>query len=152
VPAVAAQLVHQLAEQQPADAGPADRRRDREVEQLQPGAVQLVDHEPDDRVPPLGHHADAVPLPQAAEEVVLGPGELEAGEFDRHHVGHVPADHPPDVDRVRVRVGPLAVPAQRAARAHERTPPRSAAVPPHGRRAKSESGQKTEIRKKRERR
>src|SRR5262249_58586816 len=68
-----------------------------EVEHMQLGLVQLVDHEPDDLVFVLGDHADAVPLPQAAEEVVLGPGEVEAAVLGAQNLRHVSPDHPADV-------------------------------------------------------
>ena len=46
----------------------------------------------------LGHHADAVPLAQAAEEVFLRPGEVEAELLGLKHLRHVAADHPADMD------------------------------------------------------
>src|SRR5262249_36231934 len=75
---------------------PAVRGRNGEVEHVQLVLVQLVDHEPDDAVVRLGDHADAVPLPEAFQEIVLGPGELEAVPLGPEDVGHVTADHPPD--------------------------------------------------------
>jgi hypothetical protein len=59
--------------------------------------VQLVDHEADDALGVLGHHADAIALPQAADEFFLEPGELEAGSLDVEHLLHIAADHPADV-------------------------------------------------------
>ena len=53
---------------------PRRSRVDREVEDVQLGLVQFVDHEADDPLVVLGDHADAVPLTQAAEEIFLGPG------------------------------------------------------------------------------
>src|SRR5206468_12853334 len=64
------------------------RRGDREVEDVQPVLVQLVDHEADDPVVVFGHHADAVPLAEAAEEVVLGPGVLEDRKSTRLNSSH----------------------------------------------------------------
>ena len=69
-----------------------------EVEDVQLGLVQLVDHEADDALALLGDHADAVALAKAAEEVLLGPGVLEALLFGLQHFRHVPAYHPADVD------------------------------------------------------
>src|SRR5438132_12141382 len=60
--------------------------------------MQLVDHETDDFFVVLGDHADAVALAQAAEEVFLGPGVVEALLLGRQDFGHVAADHPADVD------------------------------------------------------
>ena len=77
---------------------PAVARRHGEVQQVQPVLVEFVDHEPDDAVVGLGDHADAVPLPQALEEILLRPGELEAPPFGLEHLGHIAADHPADVD------------------------------------------------------
>jgi len=45
----------------------------------------------------LGHHADAVPLPQAANEFLLEPGKLESGPFDVQHFRHVAPYHPANV-------------------------------------------------------
>ena len=69
-----------------------------EVQDVQLVLVQLVDHEADHLFAVLGHHADAVALPQAAEEVLLGPGEFEAELLGLQDLGHVPANHPADVD------------------------------------------------------
>src|SRR5438132_10355334 len=69
-----------------------------EVEDVQLRLVQLVDHEADDLLALLGHHADTVALAQAAQEVLLGPGELEALLFGVQDLRHVAANHPADVD------------------------------------------------------
>src|SRR3972149_3854491 len=45
----------------------------------------------------LRHHADAIPLAETADELLLEPGKLKAGPFDFEHLGHVAADHPADV-------------------------------------------------------
>ena len=42
-----------------------------------PRLVQLVDHEAHDPVFMFGDHADAIPLPQTADKIVVHPGELE---------------------------------------------------------------------------
>jgi hypothetical protein len=65
---------------------------------VQAGLVQLVNHEADDAFAVLGHHADAVALPQAADEFFLEPGELERAAFDFEDLRHVSADHPADMD------------------------------------------------------
>jgi hypothetical protein len=59
--------------------------------------VQLVDHKTDDPLGMLGHHADAISLPQATNEFLLEPGELERGPFDVQHLRHVAPDHPADM-------------------------------------------------------
>ena len=61
-----------------ADAAAAVGGVDGEVEDVQLVLVQLVDHEADDLLAVLGDHADAVALAEAAEEIFLGPGVLEA--------------------------------------------------------------------------
>jgi hypothetical protein len=60
--------------------------------------VQLIDHEAQDSLFMLCYHANAIALPQAADEVFLGPGELEAVSLDPLNLRHVPPNHPPDVD------------------------------------------------------
>ena len=60
--------------------------------------MQFVDHEGDDRVAGLGHHADAVALPQAAGEVFVRPRKLKSFLFDVEHFPHVTSNHPTDVD------------------------------------------------------
>jgi len=69
-----------------------------EIENVQLGLVQLVDHEADDFLALLGDHADAVALAQAAEEVLFGPGEFEALRFGLQDFGHVAANYPADMD------------------------------------------------------
>src|SRR5207249_6731685 len=68
-----------------------------EIQNVQLRLVQFVDHEADDLLALLGDHADAVALAEAAEEVFLGPGELEALLLGLEDLGHVAADHPADV-------------------------------------------------------
>jgi hypothetical protein len=46
----------------------------------------------------LGDHADAVALPQTREKVFLGPVELEALALNLENFGHVPPDHPADLN------------------------------------------------------
>ncbi len=69
-----------------------------EVEDLELVLVQLVDHEPDDPLAVLGDHADAVPLAEDAEKLLLAPGILEAGVLDGQNFGHVATDHPANMD------------------------------------------------------
>ena len=95
---MARQLADQLGDHLPADARAPAVGVDGEVEDVQLGLVQLVDHEADDLLAVLGDHADAVALAQAAEEVFLGPGELEALLLGLQDLGHVAADHPADMD------------------------------------------------------
>src|SRR5262249_61781222 len=96
---------------------------DREVEDVQLGLVQLVDHEADHLLALLGHHADAVALPQAAEEVLFRPGILEALLLGLQDFGHVAADHPADVHADLLLLGLV--------RAHETdTSPRTARKAP----------------------
>ena len=75
---------------------------DREVEDVQPALVEFVDHEPHDLVVVFGDHADAVPLPQATEEVFFGPRVLEALLFDAEHVRHIAANEPADLNVERL--------------------------------------------------
>jgi hypothetical protein len=69
-----------------------------EVEYVEPGLVQLVDHEPHNPIVVLRDHADAVALAQASNKVLLEPRELETFVFDVQDFGHIAADHPPDVN------------------------------------------------------
>jgi hypothetical protein len=89
-----------------------------EIQQMQTRSVQLVDHEPVDAVILLDHHADAISLTEASEEVVLCPGKLETGPLGSHDLGHVPTNHPPNVNRLRGSHLSL----QSTSCAHERTP------------------------------
>src|SRR5438552_1780946 len=72
-------------------------RVDGEVEDVQLVLVQLIDHEADDLFALLSDHADAVALAQTAEEVLLGPGVVEAGLLGLQDLGHVAANHPANV-------------------------------------------------------
>ena len=60
-----------------ADAAAAILRGHGEIQQVQPRPMQLIDHEADHAVFVLGDHADAVALPQAANEILFAPGKLE---------------------------------------------------------------------------
>ena len=60
--------------------------------------MQLVDHESHDPLVVLGDHADAVPLAEMSEEVLLGPRLLETRSLDLQHLGHIPTYQPADLD------------------------------------------------------
>src|SRR5689334_3193615 len=74
----------------------------RKIEDVQPVLVQLIDHEANHSLRVLGHHADAVPLAEAANKIVLRPGKLEAALLDLVDLGHIPPDHPADMDAQRL--------------------------------------------------
>src|SRR5437867_2070277 len=63
----------------------------------------------------VGHHADAVALPQTAEKVLLGPGIFKALLLGLQNFGHVAPDHPTNVDANLLLLGPT--------RVHEGLPP-----------------------------
>ena len=90
-------LLTSLLDHLAADALAAELGMGGEVEHLDLVAVQLVDHESDDPLAELGDHADAVPLPEHAEELLLAPGELETRMLDGQNLGHVAPDHPANV-------------------------------------------------------
>jgi len=69
-----------------------------EIENVQLGPVQLINHEADDFIALLGHHAYAVALAQATEKVFFSPGEFEALRFGLQDFGHVAANYPADMD------------------------------------------------------
>jgi hypothetical protein len=69
-----------------------------EVQDVKPALVELVDHEADDLLPHFGHHADAIPLAEAAKEVLFAPGMSEGVVLNPKDLGHIPTDHPTDVD------------------------------------------------------
>lgn len=68
-----------------------------EVEQMEPGAVEFIDHEPDHPFFVLSDHADAIALAKGLEEILLGPWVIKAAAFDGEHFGHVAPDHPADM-------------------------------------------------------
>ncbi len=70
----------------------------REVEHLELVLVEFINHEPNDALPLLGDHADAVALAEHAQELLLAPGILETGVLDGQNFGHVATDHPADMD------------------------------------------------------
>lgn len=59
--------------------------------------VQFVDHKTDDFSVAFGDHADAISLPEAADEIILGPWELETITFDAQYIWHISTDHPANV-------------------------------------------------------
>ncbi len=73
---------------------------DGKVKNVQSVLVQFVDHETDNLVIAFGDHADAIALPETADEIILGPRELETITFDAEHVGHIATNHPADVGGV----------------------------------------------------
>src|SRR5439155_22401809 len=77
-----------------------------------------------DSVTLLGHHANAIALPQAAEKVFFGPGEIEARLLGLKDFGHIPPDHPADVNANLCFFC--------ATRAHEQPPPSPHAHPLRG--------------------
>ena len=98
VAALLRQFVDQAEDHLRSDAIATDFRSHGEVQNLQPRLVQLIDHEADDLMIVFGHHADAVPLTQTAEEILVRPRELEAGRFNAENFLHVAADQPANLN------------------------------------------------------
>src|SRR5207244_4634393 len=123
-PPVARQLGNQFGDHLGAHPRAPATRMHREIEDVQLRLVQLVNHEADYFFALLGDHADAVALPQTAEEVLLGPGEFETGLFGLQNLRHIAADHPANMDARLFFF--------RTTRAHERIPPspRARGAPP----------------------
>src|SRR5271157_4370350 len=94
VPPLGGEFSGQLADHLAAHAVASQLRVGGEVEDVDLVAVQLVDHEPDDSITELGNHADAVPLTEDPEELLLAPGILETRMLDGQDLGHVAANHP----------------------------------------------------------
>src|SRR5262245_19422378 len=67
--------------------------------------VQLIDQKAHGSLALLGDHADAVALAQAAQEVFLCPGKLEALLFRLQDFRHVAPDHPADVNAKLLFIG-----------------------------------------------
>src|SRR5579871_1360988 len=95
---MARQLADQFADHLPADAEPTLGWGHGEVQNVQLGLVQFIDHEADDFLVELRDHANAVALPQATKEVFFGPGMVEALLLRLQNLGHIAANHPPDMD------------------------------------------------------
>jgi hypothetical protein len=70
----------------------------REIEDVDLIAMELVNHKADDLFAVLGHHPNAIPLPENPEEFFLGPGMLEAGVLNGQDLGHIASDHPANMD------------------------------------------------------
>src|SRR4029078_12476310 len=88
------ELLHHLG----ADSGTPVAWVNCEIQDMQLGFVKLIDHEADNLFALFGHHADAVALSQAAQEIFFGPGKLEAVLFSLQDFGHVAANHPAYMD------------------------------------------------------
>lgn len=63
---------------------------------------ELVNHEASYAMFVIRNHANAISLPQAAQEVFLVPGELKALCFDIQHIHHIPTNHPPHLNICRI--------------------------------------------------
>src|SRR5208337_1645211 len=105
VPPLGGEFSGQLADHLAAHAVASQLRVGGEVEDVDLVAVQLVDHEPDDSLTELGNHADAVPLTEDPEELLLAPRILETRMLDGQDLGHVAANHPADMHSDRGRWG-----------------------------------------------
>jgi hypothetical protein len=95
---MARKLADQLADHLPANPQAAIPGMDREVQYVQLGFVELVDHEANNLIVELGHHANAISLAEAAQKILFGPGEVETGTFGLKDFGHVSPDHPANVN------------------------------------------------------
>ena len=60
--------------------------------------MQFINHKCHHRVCDLCHHPDAVPLPQTACEILIGPGKFKGFSFNLENFSHVSTDHPSHVD------------------------------------------------------
>jgi hypothetical protein len=69
-----------------------------EIQHMKSSLVEFVDHEPHNPFIMFGNHSDAVALAETAYEVFLRPGELEAPVLNLQNFGHIPPNHPSDVD------------------------------------------------------
>lgn len=96
-PAMVGKLGYQFLDHLPSDANLAELGTHPEVEQMEPGAVEFIDHEPDHPFFVLSNHADAIALAKGLEEILLGPRVIKASAFDGEHFGHVAPDHPADM-------------------------------------------------------
>ncbi len=147
---MAGQLADQLGDHLRADPATAARRVDGEVEDVQLRFVQFVNHEADDFFALLRHHPDAVPLAQAAEEVFLSPGIFKTLLFGLEDFGHVPADHPANMDANLFLLCPVSIHADSPLlplRRGARSPPPWAATLPLSRGTRSEMDRQRRCRK-----
>jgi hypothetical protein len=62
--------------------------------------LEFIDHESYDLLGTFGNHADAVALPQAVDEFLLGPWIFEASRFDVEYRLEISTNQPPDVYRL----------------------------------------------------
>ena len=107
------------------NAGAAPLVVDGEVHDVQFVFMKFVNHEPDYFFALFGNHADAIALAEAAEEILLGPGEFETLRFDLQDFGHIAANHPANVNACLFFFG--------TTRAHDGLPfARLAHTPPWG--------------------
>jgi hypothetical protein len=64
--------------------------------------VQFVNHEANYLVVVFGYHANAISLAQTTQKIVFTPGKFKTIGFNRQYFGHVAANHPPNVNLVRL--------------------------------------------------
>ncbi len=69
-----------------------------EIQHVDAGFMEFINHEPHHPIVVLGDHADTIALPQTIDEVVFEPGKLETLFFDGEDFGHIASNHPADVD------------------------------------------------------
>lgn len=74
---------------------------DGEIQNMKSIFMQFINHEPDYFIVLFRNHPDAVPLPEATNEVVFTPSELKACVLDSEDRGHIPADHPANMNAHR---------------------------------------------------
>ncbi len=87
----------ELLDHLPTDPDFPELGGDPKVEQVESGAVEFINHEPDHPFLVFGDHADAISLTKGLEEILLGPRVVKAAAFDGENFGHVPPDHPADM-------------------------------------------------------
>ena len=97
VAVMAGNLADELGRHLGAHVEAAPSGMDHEIEDVEFVLVQLVDHEADDFFAVLGHHADAIALSEAAEEIFLILGIFEAKLFGLQDFGHIAPNYPANV-------------------------------------------------------
>ncbi len=95
--AMVGKLGNQFVDHLTADADLAELGADPKVEQMEPRAVEFINHEPNHPFFVLSDHADAIALSKGLEEILLGPRVIKASAFDGEYFGHVTPDHPADM-------------------------------------------------------
>jgi hypothetical protein len=80
-----------------ADADLAELGADPKVEQMEPRAVEFINHEPNHPFFVFSDHADAIALSKGLEEILLGPRVIKASALNGEYFGHVTPDHPADM-------------------------------------------------------